>query len=299
MKYKDRIPRNIKGEIRFDYDLRHLSWLKVGGAADVLFKPFDIDDLINFCAELPSDIPLQVIGAGSNILINDQGVRGVVVKLGANFNYINELSSSMFCVGAATLNYNIAQWSMSKGLSGFEFLVGIPGTAGGGVAMNAGAYGSEFKDIVVECKIVTREGLLQTIQTKDMGFIYRGCKYKRCGIVIVNVKFLSKKSCDPSQIKLRMDNIMDSRSSSQPIKSKTAGSVFVNPDAIKAWQLIDAVGMRGYSIGGAQVSNQHANFIINQGDATAQDIQNLIEMIRNKVKEKFDITLITEIVSLE
>ena len=305
-----------RGEIRHNFNLANLTWFKVGGCAEALFKPADIDDLSNFLAHLSPEIPVHILGAGSNIIVRDGGIDGVVVKLGRGFGDIIEIPVTpvkaggqnlynldsrlrgndnypLLKVGAGTLNYNLAQYAFQSGFQGLEFLVGIPGTIGGGIAMNAGSYGSEFKDILNSITMLDRKGEKHILSVEDMGFGYRHNNLKDWAI-FVEATF-NVRPGDKALIKARMDEISAARLQTQPINQKTGGSTFANPDGYKAWQLVDQVGMRGFAIGGAQFSPLHCNFMVNTGNATATELEELGEMARSKVLQQTGIELKWEI----
>lgn len=288
----EQLPR-IRGEYRANYPLAPLTWFKVGGNAEVLFKPLDLKDLVHFLASTPRDIHITVLGAGSNVLVRDGGIDGVVIKLGRNFAGIDLLPNNQIQIGASALNYNIAQVAMQNGLTGLEFLVGIPGTTGGGIAMNAGAYGREYKDIVEYIEAVDRKGRVHIIHNKDIGFSYRSNSLPK-DLIFTRVVCSSTQG-DPKTIKIRMDEIMSQREASQPVREKTGGSTFANPADHKAWKLIDKVGMRGAREGDAMISDKHCNFMINCGRATAADLETLGELARSKVLEEYGIELKWEI----
>ncbi|KJV56523.1 UDP-N-acetylenolpyruvoylglucosamine reductase [Orientia chuto str. Dubai] len=278
----------VNGEYRENFKLFPLTWFKVGGISKVFYKPKDEQDLSSFLVNLPPDIQVNILGAGSNMLVRDGGIDGVTIKLGRNFNDINLIKNNHYAiisVGAGTLNCNVAKFCLQYGLGGLEFLSGIPGTIGGGIAMNAGAYGQEFKDIVYSVEAFDRLGSKHIFLCKDLNFQYRRCNmngfliFTRANLICYNDSQIS--------ISKKLQRIKTARKLTQPINQKTAGSAFCNTSSYKAWQLIDQVGLRGYTIGDAQVSNLHCNFLINNGNATASDIENLGELIRKKV---FDCT---------
>ncbi len=283
----------VRGKYKLNYNIAHLTWFRVGGNADILFKPEDSEDLAYFLKEKDAKLEVMVLGAGSNIIIRDGGVQGVVVKLGRSFTEIEELPDGTFAVGAGCLNYNLAKFAATKSIQGFEFLVGIPGTIGGGVAMNAGAYGSEFKDIVISVEAIDKSGNYRNFSCDEIGFSYRKNSLSK-DLIFTKVIF----KCKPgtfSDIQAKMDEINRKRSETQPITEKTGGSTFANPVEYKAWELIDEAGLRGYSIGGASMSQKHCNFIINNGTASASDMEKLGEFVRKKVKQVSGIELNWEI----
>lgn len=284
---------NVRGTYKLNYKLAHLTWFKVGGPAKVLFKPEDIRDLISFLKQNNGKLPIVILGTGSNIIIRDQGIEGVVIKLGRNFTEIKKTVDGNLSVGAGCLNYNLAKFCQTNSIQGLEFLIGIPGTIGGGIAMNAGAYGSEFKDIVIAVEAVDINGKLKVIPMEKFGFSYR--KNNLSPNLIFTKAILKSQIGDIVSITNRVNKIIAMRISTQPVNEKTSGSTFVNPKGLKAWELIDKVGLRGFKIGGAGVSPMHCNFMINYGNATAEDIEKLGEYIREKVKENSGVQLEWEI----
>ncbi len=283
----------VRGKYKENYKLAHLTWFKVGGAADVLYKPVDEDDIANFLEQNGGKLPVTVIGAGSNIIIRDGGVEGVVIKLGSGFTEIEILPEGDLLVGAACLNFNLAKFTQANGIKGFEFLVGIPGTVGGGVAMNAGSYGSEFKDIVKSVYALDKMGAQMQIPLKDIGFDYRKNSLPT-NLIYTKVVFRADRG-DSDEIKLKMQDINKKRAETQPITEKTSGSTFANPEGKRAWELIDQAGLRGMRIGDAVISEKHCNFMINQGNANASDMEQLGEFVKNKVKDHSGIELKWEI----
>ncbi|NDB81456.1 MAG: UDP-N-acetylmuramate dehydrogenase [Alphaproteobacteria bacterium] len=282
----------IRGQYRFDYDLSQITWFKTGGKAEVFFKPEDLDDLVYFLKNIDRKIQIHILGNCSNVIVRDGGVKGVVIKLGRNFANISK-HNDIIIAGAAALNSSVAQFALMNSYSNFEFLVGIPGCVGGGVKMNAGSYGSEFKDIILSLKAVDFAGNIHIFDFLDNIFSYRKCLLPE-NLIFIEAHFSARKK-QYEEIKSKMDEITIARSRSQPIKEKTGGSTFANPDSYKAWELIDDVGLRGYKIGGAQFSELHCNFLINTGLASSKDLEDLGEMAIQKVKEKRNIQLNWEI----
>ncbi|AAU03721.1 UDP-N-acetylmuramate dehydrogenase [Rickettsia typhi] len=282
----------IKGEYKKDYNLKHLTWFKVGGNAEIFFKPFDSADLKSFLIQNNKKLPITTFGSGSNIIIRDGGIEGVVIKLGKNFNNIEFLDNHLI-VGSSCLNYNLAKFCQANAISGFEFLVGIPGTIGGGVVMNAGAYGSAFQDIIVQIEALDFLGNFLTFTNKEIGFKYRGNNLPK-DLILLKAIFKANKG-DSQNILLKMNKINTTRSSTQPIKERTGGSTFKNPVGCKSWELIDKAGLRGYRIGGASMSELHCNFMINNGNATAKDLEDLGNFVRQKVFEDSGVELNWEI----
>lgn len=294
---------NVRGKIKADASLASTSWFKVGGNADVLFKPEDIEDLSHFLKNLPLDIPVTVLGATSNIIIRDKGVRGVVIKLGRGFTDIT-CDDLLVTAGASAMDMNVALVSCDNGLAGLEFLSGIPGTVGGGLKMNAGAYGGEFKDVLQYCTAVNRKGDILKISNAEMGFSYRHSSTPE-DYIFTSAVFKATGRDDKAVIKSRIDEIKNKRETTQPITEKTGGSTFANPTEeeckqagipfMKSWELVVGSGAHEIQIGDAKMSEKHRNFMINQGNATAEDLETLGEKIRQMVKDKYGIVLRWEI----
>lgn len=289
----NRLPK-VDGQYREDVDTSKFCWFKVGGAAAVLYKPKSVADLQYFIANLPTDIPYFILGAGSNVIIQDHGFEGIIIRLGREFNYINKIDATKFEVGASTLDYNIATVACDSNIAGLEFFSGIPGTFGGAIAMNAGAYGTEVKDVLISARAINSAGELKTFSNAEIGFSYRNKTLGDEWIFIDGIieGVVGDKNIITDQIKA----IQSARSHTQPINQRTGGSTFKNPaTGPKAWQLIDQAGCRGMSIGGAQVSQLHCNFFINTGDATASDIINLIHEVKTRVFQASGVALQEEI----
>jgi UDP-N-acetylmuramate dehydrogenase len=285
------LPR-VRGTYSERAPLKDLVWFRAGGPAEILFRPADVEDLCAFMANKPADLPVSVIGVGSNLLIRDGGIAGVVIRLPAAFGRIERVGETGLRVGAAALDAAVARAAADAGLAGMEFLRGIPGTIGGALTMNAGCYGREMKDIFVEAHAVDSRGRLVTLGPADMAFAYRHAAPK--GMIYVDAVVEGAKDA-PDAIRALMEALVAERESTQPVKSKTGGSTFTNPPGQKAWQLIDQAGCRGLTRGGAQVSEKHCNFLINTGNATAADIEGLGEEVRARVKAKFGVALEWEI----
>ena len=283
----------VRGSLTREAPLKDLVWFRAGGAAEVLFRPADADDLADFLAARPADLRVSVIGVGSNLLVRDGGIPGVVVRLSSAFGKI-EADGLRVRAGAAALDGAVARAAADAGIAGLEFLRGVPGTIGGALKMNAGCYGREVKDIFVEATAIDEQGNKVTLSAADMAFEYRKAKGAGDGLIFVEAVFQGSKD-DPAAIRARMEELSASREASQPIKSKTGGSTFKNPPGHKAWQLIDEAGCRGLMHGAAQVSEKHTNFLINTGDATAADLEALGEEVRKRVLEKSGVTLDWEI----
>jgi len=283
---------NVKGQIKENYSLSHLTWFKVGGLAQIFFKPEDTEDLKSMLEQNACSLPLAVLGAGSNTIIRDGGIAGVVIKLGRGFTDI-QLLDDKIKVGASCLNLNLAKFCLNNSVKGFEFLVGIPGTIGGGVVMNAGAYGAEFKDVLVSIEVMTHAGKILDIAAKNIEFSYRSANLPP-DYIVLNATFKAS-SGSQQAISALMDEINSKRSHTQPIKEKTGGSTFANPHNGKAWELIDKAGLRGYRIGGASMSEIHCNFMINDGSASARDLEQLGDFVKAQVFKNSGVTLEWEI----
>lgn len=283
----------IRGKIKHDYSLAHLTWFKVGGAADIYYKPEDPEDLIKFLKINNGHHQITVIGAGSNTIIRDGGVEGIVIKLGRKFTDISFDKNRNLVVGAGCLNYNLARFAEESSIAGLEFLIGIPGSVGGGIAMNAGSYGSEFKDIVLSVQAVDFLGNQYEFLPEDIGFSYRSNALPK-NLIFISVTMAAKRA-EQSEISAKMKEIAQKREESQPIREMTGGSTFANPAEKRAWELIDTAGLRGKSIGGAGISEKHCNFMINHGSATAKDLEELGEYVRCEVKQNSGIDLTWEI----
>jgi UDP-N-acetylmuramate dehydrogenase len=282
----------VRGTYAENAPLKDLVWFRAGGPAETLFRPADAEDLATFLYAKPADLAVTVIGVGSNLLIRDGGIPGVVVRLPGSFGKI-VAEGSRVRAGAAALDAAVARAAADAGVAGLEFLRGIPGTIGGALRMNAGCYGREIKDVFVEARAVTGSGNLVTLTPSDMAFVYRKSGTPD-DLIFVEAVFEGERG-NPDEIRARMNALVEQRESTQPVKAKTGGSTFKNPPGHKAWQLIDQAGCRGLMHGAAQVSEKHCNFLINTGDATAADIEAVGEEVRARVKNKFEIELEWEI----
>lgn len=289
----DRLP-HVRGRLVENAPLARLSWFRTGGPADVLFEPADEEDLVTFLRHVPGDIPVTVIGVGSNLLVRDGGVEGVVIRLGRAFSSI-EVRGNVVRAGAAAMDVHVARAAQKAGLTGLEFLVGVPGTVGGALPMNAGAYGLEVKDVLLHAHGVDRYGHQHELRVDDFNFGYRHAAGKKVKGLIFTRASLQARTGDPKAILAKMEQISAERQESQPIGTRTGGSTFRNPDGMKAWQLIDEAGCRGLRVGDAQMSEKHCNFLINHGTATAAEIEELGEAVRAKVKENSGVELEWEI----
>ena len=289
---KAQMPR-LRGRLIANQPLAELTWFRVGGPAQALFMPEDEQDLSYFLAHLPPEIPVTVIGLGSNLIVRDGGVPGVVIRLGRRFSDITVEEGSRIRAGAAVPDVKVARAAQEAAIAGLSFLRGIPGAIGGALRMNGGAYGSETKDVLVAARGVDRDGRIRSFTNAEMQYTYR-----HCGVpedVIFTQALFQGTPGDPAVIGAEMDQITESREATQPIRSRTGGSTFKNPPGRKAWQLIEAAGCRGLTVGAAQVSELHCNFLINQGGASAADIETLGEMVRSRVRETSGVDLEWEI----
>ncbi len=283
----------VAGKLSAKAPLAPLVWFKTGGSAQWLLEPSDLDDLRGFLRDLDPSVPVMALGLGSNLIVRDGGVPGVVVRLGKAFARVTSSSDQTLDCGAGASGILVSSTARDNGIAGLEFLRSIPGTVGGFVRMNGGAYGGEVKDVLIDCDVVMRDGSLHKIAAADLGYTYRHSNLPE-GAIVVAARFRGRPG-DPAAIQAEMDRISASREASQPLRSKTGGSTFKNPEGHKAWQLVDEAGCRGLALGGAQVSEKHTNFLLNTGDATSTDIEALGEEVRRRVKEKSGITLEWEI----
>lgn len=282
----------VRGRYTENAPLGPVTWFRVGGPAEVMFRPIDVQDLAGFLAGKPADVPATVLGVGSNLLVRDGGVPGVVVRLGRGFAGI-ETEGDEVRVGAGALDVNVALVAGDAGIAGLEFLSGVPGTIGGALRMNAGAYGAETKDVVVGARAVDPVGRVRDLDPEDLGFGYRCCAVPRDWI-FVSARLRGRLG-DRAAIARRTEEIRTAREQTQPIRSRTGGSTFANPPGAKAWELIERAGCRGLTRGGAQVSEKHCNFLINTGNATAADLEALGEEVRRRVFETSGVRLEWEI----
>ncbi len=287
----DRLPP-VRGRLSENAALAGITWFRVGGPAEVMFRPADREDLSAFLRAKPADVPVTVIGVGSNLLVRDGGVPGVVLRLGRGFVEIAVEGNDLVC-GAGALDLNVATAARRAGLGGLEFLCGVPGTLGGALRMNAGAYGRETKDVAVWAEAVDPRGRIHRLDSEALGFAYRRCAVPQDWIFLG--ARLRGGADEPDAIAARMAKIQETRAESQPLRTRTGGSTFKNPPGAKAWQLIDQAGCRGLRRGGAMVSDKHCNFLINTGDATAADLEKLGEEVRRRVHAASGVELDWEI----
>ena len=287
----DRMPQ-VRGSLTANAPVARFTWFKVGGPAEVLFEPADADDLAQFLAAKPAAAPVTVIGTASNVIVRDGGIPGVVIRLGRGFNDI-AVAGAEIAAGAAAHDITVARRARDAGIAGLEFLSGIPGSVGGALAMNAGAYGREIKDVIVEAEAVDGGGRRHRLAPADLGLSYRTVAVPTDWIFVA--ARLKGEPGDKDEIQRRMQEIQREREATQPIRTPTGGSTFRNPKGEKAWALIEKAGCRGLRRGGAQVSEMHCNFLINTGNATAADLESLGEEVRRRVHEATGIALEWEI----
>ena len=286
-----RLPE-VEGGYGENIPLAGLAWFRVGGAAEVLFRPKHRDDLVDFLKACPGDVPVTVIGASSNILVRDGGVPGVVIRMGRGLSNI-DTEGDLVRAEAGAMDVNVAQACRKVGIAGLEFLRGIPGTIGGALCMNAGAYGREIKDVLLRAEAVDGSGTTHLVEAADLGLDYRHSAAPDDWIFLA-AEFQGRRETVEA-VSARMSGIKDAREQSQPVRSRTGGSTFKNPPGAKAWELIDRAGCRGLRRGGAQISDLHCNFLINTGTATAADLEALGEEIRRRVREATGVTLEWEV----
>jgi UDP-N-acetylmuramate dehydrogenase len=288
----DTLPR-VAGKLTPNAPLAPLVWFKAGGAAEWLFEPKDVADLQGFLRDLPRQTPVMALGLGSNLIVRDGGVPGVVVRLGKPFATVARVNPVTLDCGGGASGILVSSTARDSGIAGLEFLRSIPGTVGGFVRMNGGAYGREVNDILVDCDVVLRSGELVTLGVAELGYTYRHSELPEQSIVVA-ARFRGRPG-EPAAIQAEMERIAASREAAQPLRSKTGGSTFKNPPGEKAWQLVDAAGCRGLTLGGAQVSEKHTNFLINTGAATSTEIEALGEEVRRRVKKASGVELEWEI----
>jgi len=287
-----RLPE-LRGRLTAEAPLKEYTWFRVGGPAEVLYSPADEADLAYFLKHLPADIPVTNIGLGSNLLVRDGGIEGVVIRLGRGFGEIKIEEGARLRAGTAVPDVKVARAAADASISGLSFYRGIPGSVGGALRMNGGAHGRETCEVLVEARAVDRQGNIHVMPVADLHYSYRHCGVPE-DFIFTEALFQGEPG-DPAKILVEMDEIAAYREEVQPIKSRTGGSTFKNPPGHKSWQLIDAAGCRGLTVGHAKVSEMHCNFLINKGNATAADIETLGETVRARVKETSGVELEWEI----
>ena len=283
----------LRGRLLANQSLAGLTWFRVGGPAQLLFTPADEDDLAYFLEHLPAEVPVYVVGVGSNLIVRDGGMPGVVIRLGPRGFGETGAQGDIVLAGAATLDKRVAETAAAANIGGLEFFFGIPGTIGGALRMNAGANGAETRDVLIEATGIARDGTRHRFTNADMKFAYRSSGVDP-SVIFTSARFRGTIAA-PEVIRARMNEVQNHRETAQPIREKTGGSTFKNPPGQSAWKLIDAAGCRGLTVGGAQVSEMHCNFLINTGAATGRDIETLGETVRARVKENSGIELQWEI----
>ena len=283
----------VRGRLEANFPLADLTWFRAGGPAEVLFTPADEADLADFLKALPADVAVTVVGVGSNLLVRDGGVPGVVIRLGRGFAQMKAEEGCRIRVGSAVPDVRLAHFAQENSIDALTFLRGIPGTIGGALRMNGGAYGGETKDVLLEARAVDRAGQIHVLTNADMHYTYRHCGAPED--FIFTEALLQGRPGNAADIAAAMDKITASREATQPVKSRTGGSTFKNPPGEKSWQLIDKAGMRGFAVGPAKVSELHCNFLVNEGGATAAQIEELGETVRARVKAMSGIDLEWEI----
>lgn len=293
-RWQDHLPKT-RGKLLLNEALAPFTWLRVGGPADVLFLPEDEDDLADFLKAVDPSVPVMAIGVGSNLLVRDGGVEGVVIRLGRGFGAVEARGENQIFAGAAVLDANLAKAAAQAGIAGLEFFRGVPGAIGGACMMNAGCYGAETKDVLVEAYAINRSGERVTLSNAQMGFSYRRSAAAASGGLIFTGALFKGSPDAPEAVLERMEAITARREASQPIREKTGGSTFKNPEGHSAWKLVDEAGWRGKPFGGAQFSDLHANFLINADNASAADLEGLGEAVRADVLSKLGVTLEWEI----
>jgi len=283
----------LRGRLLANQSLAELTWFRVGGPAQVLFTPSDEDDLAYFLKGLPKELPVYVVGVGSNLIVRDGGMPGVVIRLSPRAFGETSVDGDIVSAGTAALDKRVAETAAAANLAGLEFFFGIPGTIGGALRMNAGANGAETRDVLIEAVGIGRDGAKHRLTNADMKFVYRNSDIDS-SIIFTSARFRGVAAA-PEAIRARMNEVQNHRETAQPIREKTGGSTFKNPPGNSAWKLIDAAGCRGLRVGGAQVSEMHCNFLINTGSATGHDIETLGETVRARVKQNSGIELHWEI----
>lgn len=293
MSWKTSLP-TVRGKLLIDEALAPFTWFRVGGPADVVFLPADEQDLADFLRALDPSVPVLAIGVGSNLLVRDGGVDGVIIRLGKGFNTVEALGDNRIKAGSAVPDAILARKAAEAGIAGLEFYAGIPGTIGGAVIMNAGCYGSETVNVIQSARVMNRQGEVREISGEGFGYTYRHSALMGADLIVLDAIYEGTAD-EPEAIKARMAEITSRRETTQPIREKTGGSTFKNPPGHSSWKLVDEAGWRGKPFGGAMFSPLHSNFLINTGEATAADLEGLGEAVRVDVKEKTGVQLDWEI----
>ncbi len=289
----ENIKKKISGRISFNENLSKLSWFNLGGPASVLFKPKNINELSFFLREIKGEKNIKILGAGSNILIRDGGFDGIVIKLDKTFSHISLFNKNTIIAGASALDKTVSNFAYENSISGLEFLSCIPGTIGGAIRMNSGCYGEEISKIVTSVQAMDLEGKIKVIYSKDINFVYRNCNLDE-NLIFISAT-LKGINVDKSEIKKKTEDLKNKKEKTQPSKIKTCGSTFKNPPNNKAWKLIKNSGCAGMKIGDAYISEKHCNFFVNKGGAKSEDLENLINKVRNKVLKETKVNLELEL----
>ena len=287
------IKKKISGDILFDENLSKYSWFNLGGKASVLFKPKNLKELSFFLKNIKEYKNIKVLGAGSNTLIRDGGVKGVIIKLGKNFSHLSLFNKNTLIAGASALDKNVSKFALDNSLTGFEFLSCIPGTIGGGIRMNSGCYEEDISKILVSVQVMDFNGIMKVIYPQDIKFTYRGCDLDE-NLIFISATF-SGLNCNKLDIKKKMHNLIERKKKDQPSKIKTCGSTFKNPKNNKAWKLIKDSGCETMKVGDACISSKHCNFFINKGNAKSEDLEHLVNKVKNRVLNKTGINLELEL----
>ena len=293
MKQIEAIKKKILGKITYNEKLSKLSWFNLGGPAKILFRPKSLNELSLFLKEAKGFEKIKVLGAGSNTLIRDGGFEGIIIKFGKSFSHLSLKDDNIIIAGASALDKNVSNFACENSLSGFEFLSCIPGTIGGAIKMNSGCYGEDISNILVSIQVIDLEGKLKVIKSSDIKFHYRGSNLDT-NLIFVSATFKGKKD-KKINIEKKISNLVEKKKNTQPSQIKTCGSTFKNPENKKAWQLIKDSGCAGMKVGGAEISEKHCNFFLNNGNAKSEDLENLIVQVKNKVFSKTGIDLQLEL----
>ena len=287
------LKKKFSNEISFDENLSRYSWFNLGGAAKVIFKPKNLNELSIFLQIIKGSEKIKILGAGSNTLIRDGGFNGVIIKLGKSFSHISLFNENTVIVGSSTLDKNLSNFALENAISGFEFLSCIPGTIGGGIRMNSGCYGEDISKILISVQTMDLNGKVKVIYSQDIKFFYRGSNLEN-NLIFISATFVGRKD-NKKNIEKKIDNLVKKKRKDQPSKLKTCGSTFKNPNNNKAWKLIQNAGCAGMNFGNAYISEKHCNFFVNKGNAKSSDLENLIYEVKSKVLKKTGIDLELEL----